>query len=312
MFMLYHNQVKIEYWKKKPRILKVVLSGGVGNQFFMLFAALDIASQRNSQVIAYSPRTAKGFQIHGSALDAFEFQPGFMTDTSPFQMGFKTRIYSFLYRKLRPFARLIIFVSNYYESPVLGYDKSVNYVSGKGTIKGYFQTYRHFESFLKRNPGFILRLVNPSNVYLQLQEKLDSKLITVIHVRLGDYFLHENSVGVLSAEYFVNAINALNISNTEVLVFSDDISEAYKMISDALPLETYWIGKEQLSAEESIELMRRGSQFVISNSSFSYWGALLAKDSTKVIAPSKWFKGEQDPLDLLPPAWVKMESIWRA
>jgi hypothetical protein len=311
MSMLYHNHVKIKYRKKKPGVLKVVLSGGIGNQFFMLFAALDIASQKNSQVIAHSPRTTKGFQIHGSTLDTFEFEPSFNYEPAPFQLGFRIRIYSFLYKRLRSLAIPIILVSNYYESHVLGYDKSINYVNGNVTIKGYFQTYRHFENYLERNPAFSLRLANPSNVYLQMQERLASKLITVIHVRLGDYFLHQNSVGILSAEYFVNAINTLNLSNTEVLVFSDDIAEAYRMISDVLPLETYWIGKDQLSAEESLELMRMGSQFVISNSSFSYWGALLAKDPIKVIAPSKWFKGEQDPLDLVPPGWVKTESVWR-
>lgn len=302
--------MKIKSWKKKPRILKAVLSGGLGNQFFMLFAALDIASQKNSNVIAHSPRTTKGFHIHGSTIEAFEFKPSFEIETAPFQITFRIRIYSFLYRNLGPFAKPIIFLSKYYESSVLGYDKALNYIGGKGTIRGYFQTHRHFDNYLKRHPDFSLRLRNPSGEYLQLHSSLTSKLITIIHVRLGDYLLHQDSVGVLSAKYFVNAIDALNLSNTEVLVFSDDIPEAQKMISEHLPLETHWVGQEQLSAEESLELMRMGTQFIISNSSFSYWGALLAKDPIKVIAPSKWFKGENDPIDLIPSAWVKMDSVW--
>jgi hypothetical protein len=309
--MLYDSQVYLEKWKKKPRILKVELNGGIGNQLFMLFAALDISSLKSSQLKIYSPRTSKGFQIHGSSLESFDFVPELEVEAREFKRILRHRAYAFLYRKFRSLSFPLILFSSYYESPEIGYDKFIKYINGHGEIKGYFQTYRHFENYIAKCPSFNLKVSNPSNEFLELDEKLASKFVTVIHVRLGDYFLHQNSIGILSAEYFRSALAKLNIEGSEILVCSDDISEATAMLADFLPANTLWIGSDKLNAEESLALMRRGNQFVISNSSFSYWGALLARDPITVIAPSKWFKGENDPVDLIPPQWEIQRSIWR-
>jgi hypothetical protein len=50
--------------------------------------------------------------------------------------------------------------------------------------------------------------------------------------------------------------------------------------------------------------MRYGSSYIIANSSFSWWGAYLRKNqNAPVYAPNKWFKGMDDPDQLLPPDW---------
>ena len=53
------------------------------------------------------------------------------------------------------------------------------------------------------------------------------------------------------------------------------------------------------------------SDFIIANSSYSWWGAWLSKAVDKVVcAPEKWFGPENahhDTSDLLPKEWVIIE-----
>jgi hypothetical protein len=54
-------------------------------------------------------------------------------------------------------------------------------------------------------------------------------------------------------------------------------------------------------------LMTMCKGHIIANSSFSWWGAWLAK-SEKVVAPSGWFVGSNlehlDTKDLIPEGWI--------
>lgn len=51
--------------------------------------------------------------------------------------------------------------------------------------------------------------------------------------------------------------------------------------------------------------MTLSNNLIISNSSFSYWGAFLNEKKHKVIAPSLWFgfRHKVDKSDLLPPEY---------
>ena len=62
---------------------------------------------------------------------------------------------------------------------------------------------------------------------------------------------------------------------------------------------------------ESLMLMSKGAAIVIANSSYSWWAAKLSSNGCIIIAPSKWYQGMKDPLDLIPEDWTKIESSWR-
>jgi len=55
-------------------------------------------------------------------------------------------------------------------------------------------------------------------------------------------------------------------------------------------------------------LMSQCRHFIIANSSFSWWGAWLSPNPTKiVIAPRQWFRSsENDARDIVPERWKRV------
>jgi len=276
----------------------------------MLFAGMDIAREKKCSLSVYSPKYSKAYQLHGSSIENFEFSQGFRVEKSPFEFRLRHKLLSWLYRNHRTAGIPVICSSKFYDSPTVGFDNLLRFVNRDATIKGYFQTWRHFRRFSEASPEFSVKIKKPSQDLLNLERSLDNTLVTVIHMRYGDYYSHLDSIGILSQEYFIEATKLLNLEDTKILIFSDDILRARSAISHILPKNSIWIGKEDLSAEESLSLMWRGNQFIISNSSFGYWGAMLAKNPIEIIAPTKWFKGQTDPVDLIPLNWTRVKSSW--
>jgi hypothetical protein len=57
--------------------------------------------------------------------------------------------------------------------------------------------------------------------------------------------------------------------------------------------------------------MRHGSAYVISNSTFSWWGAVLKYDeSAAVWAPRPWFKSQRSPEDIYGENWHLVDA-WK-
>lgn len=291
-------------------LVKMNLTGGIGNQFFMLFAGLYLASRSGRRLKVYSSQNTKAFGIHGSTLTKFDF-----SDYADFEEGlvpnsYKHRFISYLNRRLNIISGILTFVFKYYESPVFGFDKFLEKINGPVFIKGYFQTYIYAKKFLLVNSSFRITLIQPSSKYLELHSQLVNSSVTVIHIRLGDYLLHQESIGVLSSEYYNEACRKVNMATSKVVIFSDDIIRARKMIGHFVPNNSLWLGKEDLAAEESLALMWLGEEYVLSNSSFGFWGAMLSNKPKKVIAPEPWFRGGNSPENLYPVEWLRITSKW--
>ncbi len=62
------------------------------------------------------------------------------------------------------------------------------------------------------------------------------------------------------------------------------------------------------SAYEDLRLMQNCQNFIIANSTFSWWGAWLATNPKKiVIAPKQWFKvNNENSKDLIPENWIRL------
>jgi len=53
--------------------------------------------------------------------------------------------------------------------------------------------------------------------------------------------------------------------------------------------------------------MRLGTGYVLSNSTFGWWAAYLARMEPKVVVvPDPWFKKIDEPLGLIPIGWTRI------
>ena len=174
---------------------------------------------------------------------------------------------------------------------------------------GYFQNYKwdNYERIHRHLKS--LNIKNPSPIFLDYRNSLLSKKILIIHCRLGDYALEKN-FGIPTKKYFDRAINYhLNqMDYDELVLFTNDKSESDKLIDRKFQARV--IAEDSgLSAGENLELMRLGSGYVISNSTFSWWGAFLSRsENPVVVCPTPWFIALNEPQGLIPSNWIRIEQ----
>lgn len=140
-----------------------------------------------------------------------------------------------------------------------------------------------------------------------LQTSIINTCSISMHIRRGDYMSEVNySIygKVCTIDYYHRAIDMIKKlvqKDINIYIFTDDIPWVKANFKD--PKFTI--------VETSVEwkdlfLMSLCKHHIISNSSFSWWGAWLGNFPNKVIiAPKWWYYGMKAP-DLLPKSWIKL------
>ena len=170
-------------------------------------------------------------------------------------------------------------------------------------IDGFFQS----EKYFVHNRKEILDFIKPTQEIIDIINEKYGDIVngksTSIHVRRGDYVNHPNHHPVQSIEYYNNAIDSLKDKTDNLVVFSDDIEWCkINLKTDGI----IYIDNEKDYIE--LYLMSLCDNNIISNSSFSWWGAWLNENKNKiVIGPNKWFGAaiNHDTSDIIPESWIK-------
>lgn len=132
--------------------------------------------------------------------------------------------------------------------------------------------------------------VLPQNV--ELYNNICNSESVCVSVRRGDFFSAENrkQFAVCTEQYYVNAKNIMdsqlrNKKNVKYFVFSDDIEWCKK----SLGLENCTFVSQNMPVYETLRLMYSCKHFIVSNSTFSWWGQFLSRNKDKiVVSPSRW------------------------
>jgi len=143
---------------------------------------------------------------------------------------------------------------------------------------GYFQTekyFRHIENEIRQDFSFKKDLLKICRDFIQ-EDTIS------LHIRRGDY-VHNPNHPLQSMGYYKKALSKL--PNLPVIVFSDDPDWCREQ--DLFATDRFMISEDN-STDCDLCLMSLCKYHVIANSSFSWWGAWLAK-SEKVFAPQNWF-----------------------
>jgi hypothetical protein len=157
-------------------------------------------------------------------------------------------------------------------------------------IRGFFQSELYFKDY----QDTIRQLLTPK---IALGTKYD---YTSIHVRKGDYVNQPNNYVQLGMDYYRVA---MELTKTKYyIIVSDDINWCHNNF-----IGEQFIFSENRSPVEDLALQIECEHNIIGNSSFSWWGAWLNKNPSKmVIAPNRWFGPNQphNTKDLLPNEWI--------
>lgn len=155
------------------------------------------------------------------------------------------------------------------------------------SLYGYFQSEKYFK-------GIEDQIRNDFIFLDEIRDSCEEAISNIerpisLHIRRGDY-LNKNEIYYnLELDYYENALNKFD-SNRNVIIFSDDVEWCKNQ--DIFSNDRFLIS-DNLDKKIDMCLMSLCSDFIIANSTFSWWGAWLANRG-KVIAPKKWFKSEYE------------------
>jgi hypothetical protein len=222
------------------------------------------------------------------------------------------RVHSKLSRHFVAYSKYRYAKYNEYRAKNIGFEPEVMNLTNAKILQGYFQTFK-FADLIKEDLVSKFEINFASEFYKEIANLMVEVQPVVMHIRGGDYKDNHNKIGMLGKEYYFKALSKLKDRNakSKLWVFSDDESYCKKMLYDLnLQPDQLIFPMSGLSDAETIKIMSLSSGIIMSNSTFSWWAAYLNKRNSTVICPQKWFRGMDDPDDLLPSSWVKSESIW--
>lgn len=204
----------------------------------------------------------------------------------------------------------------YYEGFPFGYEpEALNPSNSARYYWGYWQNPAYVETIsdLLRDK---LRLKTEANEFLRLREKITSRRSLSIHARrYRDLDKSGNVIasarenhGVCDASYYQLAVQAIpDDAHQHAYIFSDDPDWAKQNLRLPIPC-SHVADCGSFTAAEELMLMASCQNHVISNSSFSWWGAWLGGNAEKtVVAPKVWNKrlgGDQSTV--CPASWVRL------
>ena len=178
----------------------------------------------------------------------------------------------------------------------------------KCVLIGNFHSYRWINQNLNQYRNE-LQLKQDNKTFGFINKNIDGPKRLIVHVRLGDY-LRIPELNVVDRNYFKGAIiEAFSVYEyDEIWVFTNDIAKVKDYLDESNQAKYRFFDSNQFTSAENLEIMKIGDGYVLSNSTYSWWGAFLNhKDPVSIIIPSKWYRSTPEPLDLIPKSWQRFE-----
>lgn len=293
--------------KENDNSMKIVrYLGGLGNQMFQ-YAFYKALKQHFKRVKA----DLGGFESYGLH-NGFELEKVFdirLVRASPLEVRVLDPHHrQWPYRKLR---RILNVRNAYFEERVpFSFDRSIFSDASSRLFWGYWQHCQYLsaiEDDLRKDFSFS-PLQDAKSLGLVERLEGDGDYVAV-HVRRGDYLKDPYLGGMVTLGYFQQALSLLNglVANPRFVVFSDDVNWCRQHLNPPNALYVDWNrGKESF---RDMQLMSRCQHAIISNSSFSWWGAWLNPNPKKiVVVPRVWCSPAlaTDTVGMHPKEWIKM------
>lgn len=261
------------------------LKGGLGNQLFQFAATYSMALARGETQIYVDTTGISDTSLHETETPRkfeLDFVPPAILRIDPLHDNFgKSGYFSGIkqpFLEVRDFVPSLVRSAKIFPGPVL--------------LTGYFQHEAFFRGAVNSVREAIRYRENKGHEELSAFRTQQARISSLaIHVRRTDYLSKPGSIhGFVGLDYYQKALSLVRADRDydEIFVYSDDPEwvaeqQVFKGFTHAEPAYV----------ERPIELlwhMSAASDFIIANSSFSWWAAWLGESPAKrVIAPRPWF-----------------------
>ena len=128
-----------------------------------------------------------------------------------------------------------------------------------------------------------------------------------VHIRRGDYI--KLDMPVATDEYYKNAIKIINskVKNPFFYIFSNDEDYAYRLFKGRSDFKVV-TGNSGKNSYIDMQLMSACKHNIIANSTFSFWGAYLNRNTNKiVIAPNIGIGKLDNKNPIACKEWIKID-----
>jgi len=267
--------------------MKVIvrLKGGIGNQLFSYSAARRLALTNNCELVIDS---ISGFLWDHQfkrkyELDNFNISSRMATPEERFEPFSRVRRHLFKF-----FSSMVDYENRkYIEQNESYFDYNLLNLKLKHVVylDGLWQSHKYFsdvENIIRSD----LKIIPPTDhLNVKFSEIINSCNAIAIHIRWFDSpgMISKNNI---SLSYYRNAINFITekIEAPHFFLFSDDPPAA--LLGLGLTEKHVTLVKHNSQAENNyadLWLMTKCRNFIISNSTFSWWGAWLAAAENKIV-----------------------------
>jgi hypothetical protein len=279
----------------RPALIISTLAGALGNQMFQYAAGRALALRRGTELALdlgwLAPRSRFVYELGVFQLD--------VELVWTYRHMRRARLRELL--RLAPPARL-----QDWKREGFTFDPGVLELPANARLAGYWQSEKYFADH-----------ADAIRADFEFHEPLDERnaaaaaeitasTAVALHVRRGDYVTDPGArsyLGALPLEYYRDAAELVRsyAPDPHFYVFSDDPAWCRTHLRFGSP--TTFVDHNQGRGHDDLRLMTLCRHHVIANSSFSWWGAWLARpDGQIVVAPRRW-GADADAGDIVPERW---------
>lgn len=291
-------------------VIKII--GGLGNQMFQIAFARRLALELNDEIYldisAYKKYKIRSFSLSNLYIhDLIKYSEDMkISKAKSFCLKSSQKVYHVYHKLARELTGLekygkfpYKFLSRkglYFNFDRYYYDHTFSNAKLK-SIYGYFQSEKYFEKYKEQICQELRVKTEPTREEKLLLDEIKSCNSVAVSMRLGDDYLRSPILNVCNKEFYYKGMEHIYKQNKEAVfyIFSDCIDRVKEEYSFKYPVR-YVDGFKDY---ESLRLLYSCKHFVISNSSFSWWGAYLGSNPNKIIvAPNKWYSDARQKPDI--------------
>lgn len=281
-------------------MIAVKIEGRLGNQMFQY--AFIYTGARRLNTSFYIDKGIEKFKLYEYfeiTKDRFYLIDKYIFSIQGFKNIFCIHLKRFFYESINKlfFGDKSITINN--EQSI---NEAIQGMKNKQLYIGFFQSERYFIDYKKEVKSLFSIKEEFKSAFQSVTKGLDlQRKIVVVHVRRGDYV----GLGLtINTSYYHNAIKQVDDKDAFFVFISDD--------SKFVESEFSHISNKFISSNPEIidfQFLQCADICILSNSSFSWWGAYLNEKNPKVIVPKYWLGSREEkeiPINVILDKWIQL------